>query len=653
MKKLTTILLCAFLLPACESADAPRRIDPEIKPTDLVLPAQAEVEAPELPAGILLRVMSYNIYGGQFATAEEIGRMIAEHDLDLVGLQECPDEYLAPIAAAAGFEHYAGSGVALMSKTPLVDIQELSLNSGRSFVHATSEIGGRIFSVYAAHLGWNLDGNHQCREFVDEHLAFDPLVHLVMLGDFNDEHMSLQIDILEEILSDAFTVSGWYPGQRISWPSTHFDGSEGSQLIDLIFFRRDFVPIVVEADVINLDPVLSDHKPTTATLLYPSSDTPFEVDPYQDLRNPQADWPDPLPANLLKNPGAEEGVNDWQIEGDGQAVGERDNQTPHSGTAMFTGFREAPEKDLRWSSGTQSIDLSEWADLIDQGKCRMLAKGVMATGYTLLTDESQASNKARPYDEGEVIIEGLAGPSGQVLLRASSGRRDTLGWHPFSITLPLQASTRAARLTWMSHHKLLNGASNDAVFDDLYLGIDCLGDANGLLGPNLLQNPGAESGDPQGWLSDTWQALPDLEIIGFALFPPLSYSGRALWFAGGPLDMEPGPAGLSTIAQRIELDAYFDTMDADGLALRWGGWLRSWATKTHVTVALEIYDGDGSLWGRVEGGEIHAPEWTHLENLTHIPPGSSAVRLILEADVELFGSGVFADELFVIPQVLR
>ena len=85
MKKLTTFLLCAFLLPSCESPDAPRRIEPELRPTDLVLPAQAEPQAPELPSGILLRVMSYNIYGGNFATAEEIGRMIAGHDLDLVG----------------------------------------------------------------------------------------------------------------------------------------------------------------------------------------------------------------------------------------------------------------------------------------------------------------------------------------------------------------------------------------------------------------------------------------------------------------------------------------------------------------------------------------------------------------------------------------
>ena len=650
MNRILICLLTSLLLQACAADDGPRRIDPDLSPADLVLPARPDPQSPELPEGIPLRVMSYNIYGGKYATAEEIGAFLAGQDLDLVGLQECPEDFPAPIAEAAGFEHYTGAGVALLSKTPLIDPQQISLNSGRSFVHARSEIGGQYFSIYVAHLGWNLDGDHQCREFVDEHLAIDPMDHLVLMGDFNDEHMSSQISILEEVVADAFSALGWYPGQRISWPSTHFDDTEGSQLIDLIFFRRDFAPIVITADVLNLAPVLSDHKPVRADLLYPPSDQPFAQDPYAPLRDPRADWPETLPDNLLTNPGAEEGLAGWQIEGAGQAAAERDNQTPHTGSGMFTGFSERPGQDVRWSSGAQAVDLSDWAEAIDGSGCRLLAAGAMATGFTLLTDESHASNMARPYDEGEVIIEGLAGLEGRSLVRQSSGRRDTLDWHPFALSQPLPVGARAARLTWLSHHKVLNGSSNDAVFDDLYLGIDCAADPHPMLGPNLLQNPGAEQNAGQTWQPGTWQVLPDMENIGLAVFPPLSHSGRGLWFAGGPLDLEPGPASLSTLAQKIELEEYFDSIDQDGLALRWGGWLRTWAAKTHVGVALEIYDGEGGVWGRVEGGEVFAAEWTGFEYLTHIPAGASAVRLVLEADVEPLGTGVFADDLYVFPE---
>ena len=137
----------------------------------------------------------------------------------------------------------------------------------------------------------------------------------------------------------------------------------------------------------------------------------------------------------------------------------------------------------------------------------------MATGYTLLTDESHASNMARPYDEGEVILEGLDGSEGRLLARESSGRRDTLGWHPFAVSLPLPAGARAARLTWMSHHKVHNGVSNDALFDDLYLGIDCAADPHATLGPNLLQNPGAERDDAHAWQPGGWQVLPDMNTM--------------------------------------------------------------------------------------------------------------------------------------------
>ncbi len=87
MNRVLLLLSIALLLSACRSADGPRRIDPDLSPADLVLPARPEVQPPELPEGVLLRVMSYNLYGGNYATAEQIGAFLAGQDLDLVGLQ--------------------------------------------------------------------------------------------------------------------------------------------------------------------------------------------------------------------------------------------------------------------------------------------------------------------------------------------------------------------------------------------------------------------------------------------------------------------------------------------------------------------------------------------------------------------------------------
>jgi len=646
-------LLLPILCLGCGPPEPPRRIDPGLTPGELVLPVGPAPEEPALPDGVRLRVMTFNLYGGRFASAEAIGAFLAGQELDLVGLQECPADYLAPIAARTGLAHHGGEGVALLSRTPLADLRLVQLRTGRSFVHATTQLEGVTFSVYVAHLGWNLDGDRQCRELVDDHLAADPVQHLVVMGDFNDEHLSSQIAILEERLADAATSMGWYPGQRISWPSTRFDDTEGSQLIDLVFFRRDLQPLVLGLEVHNLQPVLSDHKPVGAELLYPRDERPFAVDPFAALRDPRRGWPDPPPPDLLVNPGAEDGLAGWLAEGGAVAAAGRENQLPRAGLGLFTGFSERPAEGVRWSAGSQEVELAAWAGAIDARRCRLLAAGQAATGYRTESDGPHTSNLVKPYDEGELVLEALDAQGGRVLGRASSGRRDTLGWHPLAFALPLPPGARSARLTWMSHHKAFNGGSNDAVFDELYLGLDCQGAPHGLLGPDLLRDPGAEDGGLSAWSAAGWQRLTDLTPVGLAIFPPLSRSGRGLLFAGGPLDLEPGPAGLSSLGQVMELEDLLGVVDGDGLALRWGGWLRTWTARTRVAIGLEIFDGDGSLWGRVEGGGVHAAEWSRVEHRTRIPAGASAVRLVLEADVEALGTGVFADDLFVQPEALE
>jgi hypothetical protein len=40
-----------------------------------------------------------------------------------------------------------------------------------------------------------------------------------------------------------------YPGERISWPATTFDGSGGSQLIDLIYYRTTLPAIVISPKI--------------------------------------------------------------------------------------------------------------------------------------------------------------------------------------------------------------------------------------------------------------------------------------------------------------------------------------------------------------------------------------------------------------------
>ena len=632
-------------------------IDPAIIVDDLILSVQDDEPEPELPDGVRLRAGTYNIYGGNFADAEAIGSFLGGLDLDLVGLQECPADMVAPMALAGGFDHYiALGGKGLLSRTAFGAVEDLPLPTrARSILHTTTIIEGVQFSVYNAHISWDAGGDKECRLFVDQYLSQDPIKHLLMMGDFNDEHYSSQNKILEELVIDAFTSYGWYPGQRISWPSVGFDDTEGSVLIDLFFFSKDLPAIVVTADVINQSPVLSDHKPTLVELLYPRDDTPFTVDPYAARRDVWRGFPpeDQRPDNLLINPGAEDGVEAWELSGGAVVAQQREQQGPRKGTSFFTGFETAPDEETRHSSGSQSVDLSAQAEMIDKARAVLYASAWMVTGYRTDTAEPDiVSNLEKPYDEGEVVVEVLD-QAGDLLLRRSSGWRDTLGYHPFAAALDLPPGSRTAGIRFTSHHKKMNGPGNDAVFDDFYLALANAESRHTRLGGNMISNPGAEAASVEGWETDGWRALPDLGFNGLIFFPMLSYSGMHFFYAGGEFGLTAGDPEIMQLSQMLDIEDYRVAIQKGEFALRWGAKLRSYQAHTSVEMALEIYDSDGSLWGIVPSEPVFAAEWTAAENLTLIPPGTLAVKLLLSADVGQADSAAFVDEVFALPEQLK
>ena len=477
----------------------PGDVDPEtlpLSPVDTTPPVQ-------LPDGVSLRVATLNVYGFHFATPEEIGAWLGGQDADLAMLEEIGADTAARVATAAGFPYlFAGGGdEALLSKTPLDGPAEVPLVDGRGLIHATTVVEDVTFSVYAAHISWHVEGNLQARQIAREVMAADPLPHLVLAGDFNDEHYSTQNNYLDEVLTDAATSMGWYPGQHITWPSTGFDETEGAQTIDLVFFRKALPAIVKGLAVLNLSPVLSDHKPVVADLLYPREDLPFASDPLAAGRDPFAAFP---PAgtrtpNLLVNPGAEDGLSGWDVGGGAQAAATCQQLAPRTGTALFKGFDTQPDPGVPWSWATQVVDLSSRAAPIDAGRGRLYASAWLATGYRTVEKDGEVSNLLTTYSDGEVIVETLDA-TGVALSRTVSGRRDTLAWHPFAAVVDVPPGARAARVTWMSHYKSQGGDADTAAVDDLYLGFEEVATAHRVLGGTLVPG-GGKPGDPRRWRS--------------------------------------------------------------------------------------------------------------------------------------------------------
>ena len=634
----------------------PSTIAEGVTPESLVLPPQPTPNVPELPAGVDVRAMTWNLYGGRWATLDEQAEVLAASGADLVGLQECPDGAAATLAELAGFAHWAQStDNALLSKTPLADVADVSLGSeGRAALHATTSIGGATFSVYAAHVSWNVAGNLQCRQFTTV-LAADPVPRLVVVGDFNDEPHSTQIDALEAVVADAFTTAGIYPGQLVSWPSHWFDETEGAQLIDLVFFRRAFPALVLDAGVSELMPPRSDHKPAWADLLYPAEGAPaFDDDPLAASRDPFRVLPPEglRPPNLLTNPGAEEGLEGWSVEGDPRAEPAREQRWPHGGAAFFTGYPKAIGKTMR-STGSQVIDLGPHAATIDARRGVLYASAWLATGYLTVVEGDEVSNLCKPYDDAEVVVQAL-GAAGEVLVERASGRRDTLAWLPWAAAVDLPPGTRAARVTFAMNRKVQSGPGNDGAVDDLYLGYADLDEPHARLGGDVVRNGGAETLDTAGWVAtDDAQAFPNDTLMGpwgGTLFPPWAWSGRGFFAASAASD-DGAPGG--GLAQELDLSPWAADQAAGTLALRWGGWSRTFESRTTWTLGLVLDDDGPGEWGYVSAPPVFAASWTGVEALTRIPPGATHVRLVWTGP-EASGSidAGFVDGVFAWPEVV-
>ncbi|GEM_PF-1042490 len=614
-----------------------------------------------LPEGVGVKVVSLNVYGGKMGTAEQIGAWLSASGADLVGLQECSADFGGQIAAQAGYQHTYGDGTFMMSKTELVGAQSVALLLGRGFVRAQTVIDGEEFTFYNTHLGWNADGDMQFRLFVDDHLKKDESKRIVLTGDFNDEHYSTQNTILEEWGVDCFTAAGIYPGQRISWPSFGFDDTEGSQLIDLVWFRRDFQAIVIEADVVNVPGLLSDHKPVVARLLYPRGDAPFDADPLAAARDPWRSFPAPLPPNLLVNPGAEDGIEGWEISGLGVAAGQRENQFPRGGAQMFAGFEVSPGAGQYWSAGAQSVDLRCHAGEIDQGSAVVWVSGYITTGYKTEQKGDVVSNVPKPYDDGELILE-LLESSGGVLKRWSSGRRDTLGWHPATGAVAVPPGVRSARLTWLSHHKEANGPSNDALFDDLYLGLGLMDGPHGVITGNAVADGGAESGEMVDTATleqvgidgkSTWFVATDLLPMGpFGLYPyaPWSYSGRH-FFVSTPKKLPAAQQSEAFGAFCWPIDQVVAVGRASGstVTLHISARLRTYKSLSRGWLSLQPGDGSGfELW---RSQEVFGAEWTKVEGSVALDAesatGAQPAYLCLNALHLSAEDPVFADEVEV------
>ena len=215
---------------------------------------------------LTIKVLTLNIWvNGKICTPSQIADLIESLDVDFAGLQECNSSFGNEVAALTGMHLASGYDCYLLSKTPYTKVNTMFING----INAWTNINGQTVSIYNFHIRWDEEGDRQARTMVST-FKIDPVPIQIAIGDFNDEHYSTQITIIEEHMRYCLADLGWAPSQRVTWPAFGFYGGEGAQTIDLVFCNKISKGRVIEGEILNTSPLLSDHKPVWATIEFPA-----------------------------------------------------------------------------------------------------------------------------------------------------------------------------------------------------------------------------------------------------------------------------------------------------------------------------------------------------------------------------------------------
>lgn len=224
------------------------------------------------------KVMSFNIHHGKdkfgFYTLDKIGKLIMDHQVDIVGLQEV-DKYVVrskfedqvkKIASETSMHYAFGSNVqwmgaeygnAILSRFPIESYQNVrlpGLHEKRGLLISKIRVGDKSINFLVTHLG--LTREEKKRQFGVLHKYVEYLgENTILVGDFNSRADHEGIQNLKYYLLDAASGSEHY-GQHT------YDGIVMKTRIDYIFVSPDMK--ITDYQVIDTN--ISDHLPVVASV---------------------------------------------------------------------------------------------------------------------------------------------------------------------------------------------------------------------------------------------------------------------------------------------------------------------------------------------------------------------------------------------------
>ncbi len=241
-----------------------------------------------------LRFISYNVEYGHRAAPEEIGRILAEWEPDVVCFNEVPaDGWSARAGKSAGLEYVSLGKVSsanhrnkyksILSRTPMVEKKEFVFKgegwNPASAVRAIMEIGSLRIAVYSLHISSSTDIPNKSHS---SNLAFEVLPRetaerIVLMGDFNSKIGDPFMNFYRDAgFSNAWEAAGINVKNKFTCffkdneGNLIFDANKNYGVIDHILFNLPEYTHILSAGIIEIKKPLSDHKPIWADIEFKS-----------------------------------------------------------------------------------------------------------------------------------------------------------------------------------------------------------------------------------------------------------------------------------------------------------------------------------------------------------------------------------------------
>ena len=233
---------------------------------------------------VKIRVGAYNVLFGKYGTPKQFGDALKKYNFDIIGFNEAPDgewtkevgkflgmnyAYVGKISSANHKDKYKS----ILSRTPLTFTEEFPIK-GRgwnpcSVVKGTTDVRGVKLNFYSLHICESHNDKGHGYYLASEILSRDKSKNIIVVGDFNN-HLN---DYPMQQLDKAGFRAAWEDVKihlTAKWTWNAFTPKGETGVIDHILYNKSSGAKATQAEVIEMEKHISDHKAVRAEITFPN-----------------------------------------------------------------------------------------------------------------------------------------------------------------------------------------------------------------------------------------------------------------------------------------------------------------------------------------------------------------------------------------------